>query len=74
MHAKRKKSTAEAKTHIRVVKKAEMDLMEKSTFIHRQSKNQGTRRMAATVMNWVSDFEARKLREKKLAIESTRYM
>lgn len=74
IHTKSKKNAAEAKAEIRVVKKGEISRVEESIFVHRQPKKEVARQLAATVMNWVSDFEARKLEETRLAIERFQHM
>ncbi len=60
----------EAKTKIRVIKKGERNpLLEKITFVERQPNKEAARRMITTVMDWVSDFQDRKLEETRIAIE-----
>ena len=69
-HAKSKKNAAAAKAEIRVIKKAEIGRTENSIArVTDQRKREGARRLAATVMNWISDLETRKLEETRLAME-----
>ena len=73
-HTKSKKNAADAKAEIRVIKKAEISRVEETIFVDKQPKKEVARQLAATVMNWVSDFEARKLEETRLAIERFQHM
>lgn len=74
IHTNSKKKTAAAKAEIRVIKKAEIGTMEKHLSVNKQPEKEGARQLVATVMNWVSDFETRKLEETRLAIERFQHM
>lgn len=74
-HKKSKKNAAAAKAEIRVIKKAEIGRMEKAiAVVNDQPKKEGARRVVATVMNWISDLETRKLEETRLAIERLQHL
>jgi len=74
IHAKGSKTTVGTTSKIRVIKKGQTRKVKVPTFVNKQSKNEVARRMVATVMNWVSDFETRKLEETGLAIERFQHM
>ena len=72
MNSKDKPAAAKAK--IRIIKKAEIGLMKDPFSVNKHPEKEGTGQLVATVMNWVSDFETRKLEETRLAIERFQYM
>ena len=68
IHAKDRKNTGAATgAKIRVIKKGETSKV--FTSVSKQSKNDAARQMVATVMNWVKDFESRRIEETRLAME-----
>ena len=69
IHTKSKKKSAAAKAEVRVIKKADIGALEKPFSVNKQPEKEGACQLVATVMNWVSDFEIRKLEETRLAIE-----
>jgi hypothetical protein len=73
-HTNSKKKPAAAKAEIRIIKKADIGTMEKPLSVSRHPAKEGARQLVATVMNWVSDFETRKLEETRLAIERLQHM
>ena len=74
-HKKSKKNAAAAKAEIRVIKKAEIGRTEKAiTGVNDLRKKEGARRLVATVMNWISDLETRKLEETRLAMERFQHL
>lgn len=58
-----------AKAKIRIIKKGAIKKVEKLASVAKETHKEAVREMVATVMNWVSDFENRKLEETRLAIE-----
>jgi hypothetical protein len=74
IHTNGKKKPAAAKAEIRIIKKADIGTMEKPLSVSRQPEKEGACQLVATVMNWVSDFETRKLEETRLAIERFLHM
>ena len=74
IHKKGGKNAAAAKAEVKVIKKAEIDTIEKSLPVNKDPKKEGARQLVATVMNWVSDFETRKLEETRLAIERFQHL
>ena len=68
LHTKNKKHTSAAKARIRVIKRAEIGGMKRPVSADKQLETEETRQMVATVLNWVSDLEARKLDETSLAV------
>ena len=73
IHAKVRKNTGAATTaKIRVIKKGETRKM--PTLISKQPNKDVARQMVATVMNWVKDFESRRIEETRMAIERFQHM
>lgn len=58
-----------AKMKIKVIKKGEAVKAEPSVKAEKVSKKTQAREMVSTVTNWVSDFQARKREETKVALE-----
>ena len=71
VHAKERKNTAEATAKIRVIKKADVGEL---VPVSNRPKKEVARRMVETVMNWVSDFQTRKIEETRLAMERFQHM
>ena len=63
----RKNPGAATGAKIRVIKKGESRKV--PTPVSKRSKNDAARQMVATVMNWVKDFESRRIEETRLAME-----
>ncbi|HMJ08384.1 MAG TPA: hypothetical protein VK468_05230, partial [Pyrinomonadaceae bacterium] len=57
-----------------VIKKGEIRMGEKPVSTTKQPKKEAACQLVATVMNWVRDFETRKLEETRLAIERFQHM
>ncbi len=57
-----------AKAKIKVIKKSEIKIAEKSVVIEKKS-NQAAREMVSTVSNWVNEFQQRRRDDTKQAIE-----
>lgn len=73
IHTKSNKISG-AKTEVKVIKKAGMGTMEKPFSVNKRPEKEGERQLVATVMNWVSDFETRRVEEIRLAIERFQHM
>lgn len=58
------------KGKIKVIKKKERDTAESKVVVAKSSKQQSAREMVSTVSNWVSDFQNRKRKETKVALET----
>lgn len=67
IHAKAKNKTVAVKAQIRVIKKGGIGDVEIAAVVKKVPKNEVARQMAKTIMNWISDFESRKIDEKRLA-------
>lgn len=74
VYATSKNNVVPGKAAIRVIKKGESTKAEKNAVVGKQPSNERERRMVATVMNWVSDFENRKLEETRLATKRFQHM
>jgi hypothetical protein len=72
--AKERKNSVAATAKIRVIKKGETSKLQGPIFVKMHSKKELARQMVATVMNWVSDFETRKIEETRLAMERFQHM
>ncbi|MCW5958962.1 MAG: hypothetical protein KIS76_02305 [Pyrinomonadaceae bacterium] len=59
-----------AKAKIKVIKKSEQNAPEATKVAPKPTKQQSAREMVSTVSNWVSDFQNRKRKETKHAIET----
>lgn len=59
-----------AKAKIRVIKKSEKNASENTKVVPKPTKQQSAREMVSTVSNWVSDFQNRKRKETKQALET----
>lgn len=66
IHTNNKENTVAVKAKIRVIKKGEISRAEMPIFVSKQPKKEVARQLAATVRNWVSDLETRKLDEARL--------
>ena len=58
-----------AKPKIKVIKKSEAKITEKTEIIERKSKQAAAREMVSTVSHWVNDFQQRKRVETRQAFE-----
>ena len=58
-----------AKAKIKVIKKGEVKLIEKTENKEKKSKHESAREMVSTVSNWVNDFQQRKRVETRQAFE-----
>ena len=58
-----------AKAKIKVIKKSELENTETPDKVEQKPKKTAAREMVNTVSNWVSDFQQRRSKETKLAIE-----
>ena len=59
-----------AKPKIKVIKKGEVKLTEKTMVTEKKSKQASAREMVSTVSNWVNDFQQRKREETRHAFEN----
>lgn len=58
-----------AKPKIKVIKKGQAKVAEKSVVVEKKSKQTAAREMVSTVSNWVNDFQQRKRLETRNAFE-----
>ncbi len=58
-----------AKAKIKVIKKSEIKVAEIPIEIGKKTKQESAREMVSTVTTWVSDFQQRRRKETKQAIE-----
>ena len=58
-----------AKPKIKVIKKGQVKVAEKSVVTEKKSKQTAAREMVSTVSNWVNDFQQRKRLETRNAFE-----
>lgn len=62
-----KNNTVAAKAQIRVIKKGGISEVGLPTEVKKVPKNETARRMARTIMTWISDIESRKVKETRIA-------
>ncbi len=58
-----------AKAKIKVIKKSDIKVAEIPIEVNKKSKQESAREMVSTVTTWVSDFQQRRRKETKQAIE-----
>jgi hypothetical protein len=58
-----------AKAKIKIIKKSEIKIVEIPIEVNRKTKQESAREMVSTVTTWVSDFQQRRRKETKQAIE-----
>ena len=67
IQANGKNNTVATKAQIRVIKKGGISDVEMPAVIKKVPKNEVARRMARTIMTWISDIGSRKVEETRLA-------